>query len=865
METGKKQILKQTELGGRLPDTNSIDSEVMSDSIVHEYENVNDEVITKLREMSRHNYLKKREIQKIFELQMEIRDEEKLFLHTGLHLTQGEMKNLNYKRKALALATERNQLIQNVNETAVTHLPKSSNAIHEDENSKQKSGNDRHEKNNSSWTEQEDWESQQSQSTRNIYGATKRFSNKDEYTLVFENEMNFLRDRLIESPFGKEKKNDFDSECQRVLHLQHCARENLCKLREALPIFQHKWCILDTLEKYQVLIVEAETGSGKTTQITQYLLEAGYAEMGMIGCTQPRRIAAMAVAARVAKEMNVHLGREVGYSIRFEDCTSDKTIIKYMTDGMLLREFLTEPDLSSYSAMIIDEAHERTLHTDILFGLVKDVTRFRPNLKLIVSSATLDANKFSEYFDDAPIYKIPGRMYPVDVFFAKSPAPDYLESAVQAVFQIHVSEESGDILVFLTGQEEIELCEEKLKNKINGLHTKIGELIVTPLYANLPTELQARIFEPTPEGTRKAVIATNIAETSVTIVGIKYVIDPGFTKQNLYNPKSGIETLVVSPVSQSSARQRAGRAGRTAAGKCYRLYTKWIYENELEVNTIPEIQRTNLANAVLLIKSLGINDLVGFGFIDAPPTETIIRSLEQLYALGALNDRGELTKLGRRMAEFPIEPQVSKMLVISENYKVSDEVATIVAMLSCRTGIFYRPKQQQIQADNALKNFQRGEVGDHITLLKVYNGWKESDFAPHYCLQNFIQYRTMNRVRDIRDQIVGLMERVEIGLISNTSDYSAIRKCITSGFFSNVAKLRRDGSYQAMKKSMTMFIHPCSSMSQVNPKYVVYHELVFTTKEYMRNVSEIEPLWLIEVAPHIYSQKELDLPNFERA
>lgn len=299
----------------------------------------------------------------------------------------------------------------------------------------------------------------------------------------------------------------------------------------------------------------------------------------------------MSVAARVAQEMGVKLGHEVGYSIRFEDCTSEKTILKYMTDGMLLREFLGEPDLAGYSVMMVDEAHERTLSTDVLFGLVKDIARFRPDIKLLISSATLDAEKFSDYFDAAPIFKIPGRRYPVEIHYTKSPEADYLEAAIVTVLQIHVTQAGGDVLVFFTGQEEIEAAEEILKHRTRGLGTKIAEMVICPIYANLPSDMQAKIFEPTPEGARKVILATNIAETSLTIDGIKFVIDPGFCKQKSYNPRTGMESLIVTPISKASALQRSGRAGRTGPGKCFRLYTAWSYQNEMEDNTIPEIQR----------------------------------------------------------------------------------------------------------------------------------------------------------------------------------------------------------------------------------------------------------------------------------
>ena len=498
------------------------------------------------------------------------------------------------------------------------------------------------------------------------------------------------------------------------------------------------------------MIIEGETGSGKTTQIPQYLHEAGLTAGGKkIGCTQPRRVAAMSVAARVADEMGVKLGSQVGYSIRFEDCTSERTVIKYMTDGMLLREFLGEPDLSSYKVMIIDEAHERTLHTDILFGLIKDIARFRPDLKLLISSATLDAEKFSEFFDNAPIFRIPGRRFPVNIYYTKAPEADYIDAVVVTTLQIHVTQPLGDILVFLTGQEEIETAQEILIERSRKFGSKIAELLIVPIYANLPSDLQAKVFEPTPPGARKVVLATNIAETSLTIDNIIYVIDPGFSKQNSYNARTGMESLIVTPVSKASANQRAGRAGRVAAGKCFRLYTAWAYQHELEDNPVPEIQRVNLGNVVLMLKSLGINDLIHFDFLDPPPHETLVLALEQLYALGALNHMGELTKLGRRMAEIPADPMMCKMLLASEKYKCSAEILSISAMMSNNASIFYRPKDKIIHADTARKNFHQ-PGGDHITLLNVYNQWAETDFSSQWCYENFIQHRSMKRARDIR-------------------------------------------------------------------------------------------------------------------
>uniref|UniRef100_A0A452SQK6 RNA helicase n=1 Tax=Ursus americanus TaxID=9643 RepID=A0A452SQK6_URSAM len=631
-------------------------------------------------------------------------------------------------------------------------------------------------------------------------------------------------------------------------------KESIQAVRRSLPVFPFREELLAAIADHQVLIIEGETGSGKTTQIPQYLFEEGYTKKGMkIACTQPRRVAAMSVAARVAREMGVKLGNEVGYSIRFEDCTSERTVLRYMTDGMLLREFLSEPDLASYSVVMVDEAHERTLHTDILFGLIKDVARFRPELKVLVASATLDTARFSTFFDDAPVFRIPGRRFPVDIFYTKAPEADYLEACVVSVLQIHVTQPPGDILVFLTGQEEIEAACEMLQDRCRRLGSKIRELLVLPIYANLPSDMQARIFQPTPPGARKVVVATNIAETSLTIEGIIYVLDPGFCKQKRNKQPTSF---------QISSNQRAGRAGRVAAGKCFRLYTAWAYQHELEETTVPEIQRTSLGNVVLLLKSLGIHDLMHFDFLDPPPYETLLLALEQLYALGALNHLGELTTSGRKMAELPVDPMLSKMILASEKYSCSEEILTVAAMLSVNNSIFYRPKDKVVHADNARVNFFL-PGGDHLVLLNVYTQWAESGYSSQWCYENFVQFRSMRRARDVREQLEGLLERVEVGLSSCQGDYIRVRKAITAGYFYHTARLTRSG-YRTVKQQQTVFIHPNSSLFEEQPRWLLYHELVLTTKEFMRQVLEIESSWLLEVAPHYYKAKELEDPHSKK-
>jgi pre-mRNA-splicing factor ATP-dependent RNA helicase DHX16 len=800
-------------------------------------------VLPDLRKESRRKYLTKRKEDKLLELQDDLQDEDYLFDET--QLTAGERKEKEYKKTVLDLA-KKHEKQGEIEKVQRYQMP--------DKDRKDWGYVEADEREKAPNYEQKRWEEEHLQSATYKFGAKdakKKHAETEKQYELLEDEIDFIQALKMPGSGDDVKEEDQISEHEKK-------RMTIEECQKSLPVFPFKKSLIEAIREHQVLIIEGETGSGKTTQIPQYLHQAGFTKDGKkIGCTQPRRVAAMSVSARVAEEMGVKLGNEVGYSIRFEDCTSERTVLKYMTDGMLLREFLTEPDLASYSVMIIDEAHERTLHTDILFGLIKDIARFRPDLKLLISSATLDAEKFSEFFDDAPIFRIPGRRFPVHLYYTKAPEADYIDACVVTVLQIHVTQPLGDILVFLTGQEEIETAQELLVERTRKLGSKIRELMIVPIYANLPSDMQAKVFEKTPPGARKVVIATNIAETSLTIDNIIYVIDPGFNKQNSYNARTGMESLIVVPVSKASANQRAGRAGRVAAGKCFRLYTAWAYQHELEANSVPEIQRVNLGNVVLLLKSLGINDLIHFDFLDPPPHETLVLALEQLYALGALNHMGELTKMGRRMAEFPVDPMMSKMILASEKYKCSAEICTIAAMLSNNSSIFYRPKDKIIHADTARKNFSQ-PGGDHMTLLNLYSQWADTDYSTQWCYENYIQYRSMKRARDIRDQLEGLLERVEIELVSNPNETVNIRKAVTAGYFYHTARMSKGGNYKTAKHNQTVMIHPNSSMFEDLPRWVLYYELVFTTKEYMRNVVEIRNEWLLEVAPHYYKAKELE-------
>ncbi|KAL7922346.1 P-loop containing nucleoside triphosphate hydrolase protein [Trichoderma austrokoningii] len=623
--------------------------------------------------------------------------------------------------------------------------------------------------------------------------------------------------------------------------------------RESLPVFSFRSQLIEAVRQHPILIVVGETGSGKTTQMTQYLAEAGYADHGIIGCTQPRRVAAVSVAKRVAEEVGCTLGQEVGYAIRFEDCTSPATKIKYMTDGMLQREILLDPDLKRYSAIMLDEAHERTIATDVLFALLKNTLKKRPDdLKVIITSATLNADKFSSYFNDAPIFTIPGRTFPVEILYSREPESDYLDAALVTVMQVHLTEPAGDILLFLTGQEEIDTACEVLYERTKALGPSIPKLLILPIYSALPAEMQSSIFEPAPPGSRKVIIATNIAETSITIDYVSYVIDPGFVKQKAYDPKLGMDSLIVSPISQAQANQRAGRAGRTGPGKCFRLYTESAYQSEMLPSPIPQIQRQNLCTTILVLKAMGINDLLRFDFMDPPAVNTTLTALEELYALGALDDEGFLTRLGRKMSDFPMEPSLAKVLIVSVDLGCSDEMLSIVAMLSLLT-VFYRPKEKQAQADQKKAKFH-DPTGDHLTMLNVYNAWKQNSYSTPWCFENFIQARSMRRARDARTQMVKIMERYGHKVVSCGQDTDSIRRALCAGFFRNAAR-REEGAdggprcYKTLLSGTPVYVHPSSAMLGKQAEWVVYHELVLTTREYMRWTTSIEPKWLVEAAP----------------
>ncbi|KAL1366650.1 hypothetical protein AAHE18_03G375000 [Arachis hypogaea] len=602
-----------------------------------------------------------------------------------------------------------------------------------------------------------------------------------------------------------------------------------------LPIVQYEEKIIETIERNPVVVVIGETGSGKSTQLSQMLYRRGYADSARIVVTQPRRVAAVTVARRVAQELGVQLGEEVGYAIRFEDRTSHRTRIKYLTDGVLLRESLVNPELNEYSVVILDEAHERSLNTDILMGLMKRLAKIRTsNLKVLITSATLDGNKVSNFFRDCPVLTIPGKLYPVEILYSKERPSSYLESSLKTAIDIHVREPEGDVLIFMTGQDDIEKLVSKLEDKVRSLEEgSCMDAIILPLHGSLPPELQVRVFNPPPPSCRRIIVATNIAETSLTVDGVVYVIDSGYVKQRQYNPSTGMYSLDI-------------------------------------------VQISNPGSNLCV-------DILKFDFLDPPSSESLQDALKQLYLIDAIDENGAITSIGQKMAELPLEPSLSRTLMEANDYGCIPEALTVAAMLSAETTLL---PARSVDANTSTQVTSKTEkkrkhpepnlpdgfgLGDHIQLLQIFECWDQTDYDIGWCKDNGLQVRGMLFVRDVRKQLSQIMQKIAKGPLDIRSsrrrgesrqDYRNLRKALCVGYANQLAerKMHHNGYRTLGFQGQVVQVHPSSVLKADDlgkfPDYVVYHELIATPRPYMRNVCSVEMRWVV---PVINKLKTLDV------
>lgn len=650
------------------------------------------------------------------------------------------------------------------------------------------------------------------------------------------------------------------------------------------PIDQYQKHILYLLERHQVLIVVGETGSGKSSRIPQFLFNSGCyngsddttsssQRRQLICVTQPRRVAAIQLAQRVADELKCQLGSTVGYAVRFKDVTNEEqTMIKYMTEGLLVREMMTDPLLDKYSVIIIDEVHERNLNTDLLLGLLKCILLQRNDLKLILCSASMNVQEFKKFFTypnriisetdnlnlrEPSIIWAQGKTYPLKIYYKNDAVANYLDAAVDTAIDIHETSRlsSGKILIFLTGQDEVEYVCERLNDYSRTLSSRLElkQLLILPLHASLKSEDISKVFEEHGRDTRVCIVSTNVAETSLTIDGIAFVIDPGFAKLKFFDHQTGIDTLVKVPISKSSSKQRAGRAGRTREGVVYRLYPESQYE-KLEDNTTPEIQRSSLTEVIMLLKSLGVDNIQRFPLISPMPRSNLISSLELLYALQAIDDSGQLNSTGELMAKLNLDPKVAKFLVSLESSGCTKEACTIAGVLQVKD-IYAKPGRHasSLWSNTQLTNMCASE-GDIISYLNIINNFIKNQKSQKWAERRSLNHQTLVNAVEISSRLESQLKKYGISITSSSGRTEVIQRSILSGLFSNVAYLHPSGCYKTIRGEQVVHIHPTSIFSEMTeqPKLVVFHEIINTTKPFMRHIMSIEQSWLLDVAPHYY-------------
>ena len=637
---------------------------------------------------------------------------------------------------------------------------------------------------------------------------------------------------------------------------------------EGLPVSQRKAEIEKLLSEHQVIVVAGETGSGKTTQLPKMCLELGLGHLGTIGHTQPRRIAARSVAARIAEELQAELGDLVGYKVRFNDQISDNTQIKLMTDGILLAEIQTDRFLNQYSCLIIDEAHERSLNNDFILGYLKQLLPRRPDLKVIITSATIDVERFSKHFNNAPIIEVSGRTYPVEVRYrpvADEEDQDQLQGILNAVDELQ-AEGRGDILIFMNGEREIRDTAEALQ-KQNLKHTEI-----LPLFARLSAQEQNKIFHPS--GLNRIVLATNVAETSLTVPGIKYVIDPGTARISRYSYRTKVQRLPIEPISQASANQRKGRCGRVSEGICIRLYSEEDFNNRPEF-TDPEILRTNLASVILQMTALGLDDIEAFPFVDAPDKRHIQDGVKLLEELGAFEtvqtksgEKRRLTTIGRQLAQLPVDPRLAKMLLSAVDFGSVYEVMIIVSALSIQDPR-ERPTEKQQASDEKHRRFA-DKKSDFLAFLNLWNYVQEQQKEltknqfRRQCQKDFLNYLRIREWQDIYQQIRLAVREMGLPINSEKAEYQQIHTALLSGLLSHIGLKEAEKQQYLGARNAHFAIFPNSVLFKKQPKWVMAAELVETSKLWGRMVAEIEPEWIEPLAEHLI-KKSYSEPRWSKS
>ncbi len=620
-----------------------------------------------------------------------------------------------------------------------------------------------------------------------------------------------------------------------------------------LPVYQHKQDILDALDKNQTIIVESPTGSGKTTQIPLILQEAGYDKQGIIGITQPRRIATLSVCEFIKKQIKDERAY-CAYKMRFLDTSTPETRIKIMTDGILLQEVKADPTLSKYSVIMVDEAHERSLNIDFILGLLKEISQKRPELKIIISSATINTKTFSDFFSGAPIISISGHPYPVEVRYipqklTRDTEELYFEKIVSLVKEAHQDPNGGDVLVFLPGEADIKNCLMYL------YYSDIAKsLQIYPLYGRLSKEEQDKVFTKTEKGKTKVVVSTNIAETSLTIDGIRTVIDSGMAKINFYNQQNFTSALLPMNISRASADQRKGRAGRTASGKCIRLYSEKSYQNRPEFSE-EEILHSDLAEVVLRMSEIGIYNTATFPFITKPMKSALKSAEETLILIGAIEENHHLTHIGEMMIKFPLLPRLSRVIVEAIiNYPaVISNVITAVAFLSTKSPYILPPGEELIARDvhHAMSNKTYGDFVSMLTLYKAYTVIVDKKEKEQFCTMHYLDMQTMDEIVNIKGQLEQIVSEEGIPLSDggNISEYFC---CLAAGLRQYVCKRVDRYSFRTTTADRIM-IHPGSAWFRNTPEYILAGEIVETSKMYARTVSPLKAEWLQKIDPTILS------------